>query len=63
MWIRQVKAAKAKLAAGEGDPQFLNSKVILAKFFVERMLPDTAAHLAKIKGGADTLMALPAEAF
>ncbi len=63
MWIRQVKAAKAKLAAGEGDPQFHNTKITVAKFFMERMLPDTAAHLAKIKNGADTLMALPAEAF
>jgi acyl-CoA dehydrogenase len=63
MWVRMVKAAKAKLAADEGDPQFYNTKLILARFFVERLLPDTAAHLAKLKGGADTLMVLPAEAF
>jgi hypothetical protein len=63
MWLRMVKAAKAKLAAGEGDPQFYNTKLVLASFFMERLLPDTAAHLAKLKNGADTLMALPAEAF
>jgi acyl-CoA dehydrogenase len=63
MWVRIVKAAKQKLAAGQSDPQFYNTKLILAKFFMERMLPDTTAHLAKLKSGADALMALPAEAF
>ncbi|TIM60290.1 MAG: hypothetical protein E5Y60_31360, partial [Mesorhizobium sp.] len=32
-------------------------------FFMERIMPETAAHLARISSGADTLMALPAEAF
>jgi acyl-CoA dehydrogenase len=35
----------------------------LAKFFNERMLPETAAHLARLSAGADALMALPADAF
>jgi hypothetical protein len=35
----------------------------LAKFFNERMLPETGAHLARLSAGAATLMALPAEAF
>jgi hypothetical protein len=30
---------------------------------VERVLPDAGAHLAKVKSGAATMMALPAEAF
>jgi hypothetical protein len=30
---------------------------------VERILPDAGAHLAKVKSGAEVLMALPAEAF
>jgi hypothetical protein len=30
---------------------------------VERILPDGPAHLAKLKTGADVLMAMPAEAF
>jgi hypothetical protein len=37
--------------------------VILANFFYESMLPETAAHLARLSAGAATLMALPAEAF
>jgi hypothetical protein len=30
---------------------------------MERMMPETGAHLARISAGADSLMALPAEAF
>ena len=33
------------------------------RFFMERMLPETAAQLARITAGADSVMALPAEAF
>jgi acyl-CoA dehydrogenase len=36
---------------------------VIGKFFMERMLPETGAHLARIQTGADTTMALPAEAF
>ncbi len=63
MWVRMVKAAQEKLAAGEGDQQFYQTKLTLARFFMERMLPDTAAHLAKLKAGAGTLMAMSMEAF
>jgi len=34
-----------------------------AKFFTQRMLPETAAQLARIVSGADSVMALDAEAF
>jgi hypothetical protein len=30
---------------------------------MERIMPETAAHLARISAGADTMMALPADAF
>ena len=33
------------------------------QFATERMLPDAAAHLAKLKTGAGPVMALAAEAF
>jgi len=62
MWALMVKAANAKIAAGSTDP-FFTTKVTTAKFFVERILPDAGAHLAKLKTGSATLMALPAEAF
>ena len=37
--------------------------LVTARFFMERMLPETAAQLARIQSGAASTMALPAEAF
>jgi 3-(methylsulfanyl)propanoyl-CoA dehydrogenase len=34
-----------------------------ARFFMERMLPETAAQLARIQTGAASTMELPDEAF
>jgi acyl-CoA dehydrogenase len=62
MWARIVKAVLARRAQSESTPA-LDSKLTLAKFFNERMLPETAAHLARLSAGAEALMALPAEAF
>jgi alkylation response protein AidB-like acyl-CoA dehydrogenase len=62
MWALMVKAANAKIAAGSTDP-FFTTKIVTAKYFIERILPDAGAHLAKLKTGSETLMALPAEAF
>jgi hypothetical protein len=61
MWCRMVEAARAKLATG-ADPR-LSAKLVTGRFFMERMLPETAAHLARIQAGAASLMELPAEAF
>jgi acyl-CoA dehydrogenase len=62
MWSRMVEAAQAKLAAG-GPPERMNAKLVTGRFFMERMLPETAAYLARIQTGAASLMELPAEAF
>jgi acyl-CoA dehydrogenase len=62
MWARIVKAVLARQAKGESNPA-LDAKLTLAKFFSERMLPETGAHLARLSAGAATVMALPAEAF
>ena len=62
MWARIVKAVLARQASGESNPA-LDAKLIVARFFNERMLPETAAHLARLTSGAATVMALPAEAF
>ncbi len=62
MWARIVKAVLARQAQSESTPA-LDSKLTLAKFFNERMLPETAAHLARLSAGAEALMALPADAF
>ncbi len=63
MWARQVKAAQARIAAGAPDKARMAGKLVTARFFMERMLPETGLRLARITAGADTVMALPAEAF
>jgi hypothetical protein len=62
MWAQMAKAALAK-KNGNGSAPTMDAKLLTAKFFVERMLPETAAHLKRIQSGADNLMDMPAEAF
>jgi hypothetical protein len=62
MWAQMAKAAQAQVDAGTSDPYYAN-KLMTGRYFVERILPDTAAHLAKLKTGAEVLMQMPAEAF
>ena len=38
-------------------------RLTTGRFFMERMLPAAATHLARIKAGAASTMELPAEAF
>ena len=63
MWGLMVKAAQEKLASGEGNKDFLENKLVTARYFMDRLMPETAAHLARIEAGAESMMALNAEAF
>ncbi|WEX09090.1 acyl-CoA dehydrogenase C-terminal domain-containing protein [Chelativorans sp. AA-79] len=64
MWARMVKVAQDSLAQGAGGGAgFMERKLTLGRFFMERAMPETSAHLVRISSGADTVMALPAEAF
>jgi alkylation response protein AidB-like acyl-CoA dehydrogenase len=64
MWGQMVLTAQAKLANGAGAAAgFCESKVVTGRFFMERVMPETAMRLARISAGADSMMALPAEAF
>ena len=64
MWAKMAKAAQDKIKAGaNGATERMNAKLVTARFFMERTLPETAAHLARITAGADTTMALDAEQF
>jgi acyl-CoA dehydrogenase len=62
MWCLIADAAKTK-AAGNGAAERMTERLATGRFFMERMLPATATHLACIKAGAASTMALPAEAF
>ncbi|MGV3478911.1 MAG: acyl-CoA dehydrogenase C-terminal domain-containing protein [Sphingobium sp.] len=63
MWLRMATAADAALEAGSGDAGFMEAKLVTARFFAERIMPDAGALRRKIEGGAESLMALPVEAF
>jgi alkylation response protein AidB-like acyl-CoA dehydrogenase len=62
MWARMAKVAQDKIAA-LGSTSYLTTKLTTGRFFMERVLPETAAHLAKLQAGSATMMELPAEAF
>ena len=63
MWLRMAKAAAGLLESGEGDSKYLEAKLITARFFAERIMPDAGALRRKIEGGAESLMALDPEMF
>ena len=63
MWVRMVRAAHAGLKAGTGDAGFYNAKLITGRYFMQRVMPDSISMLTKIKTGADSMMALNADAF
>jgi hypothetical protein len=62
MWCRMVAAAQAKLVS-DGANARMKAKLVTGRFFMERMLPATATHLARIQTGSASMMELPAEAF
>ncbi len=62
MWARMAKVTQAKIAESGATP-YLSTKLVTGRFFMERMLPETALHLARIQTGCATTMELPAEAF
>jgi acyl-CoA dehydrogenase len=63
MWAKIAKTAQARKALGNGVAERMDAKLVTARFFMERMLPETSAQLARISSGADAVMALPAEMF
>lgn len=57
MWARMARAAQG------GDDDFHRAKLVTGRYYMARLLPATALHLARIRSGAEPVMALPAEAF
>src|SRR5499427_9135305 len=49
MWCRMVEVAQAKLAAGEDAGGRMKGKLITGRYFMERTLPATATHLARVQ--------------
>ena len=60
MWARMDHVSEHKM---DEDMTFYGAKRTVARFYAERLLPETASLLAKIKAGAESVMALDAEMF
>jgi len=63
MWAKMAKAANDNLAAGSGDVDYYKNKLLTGRFYMEKVMPETALRKARIETGADSLMEMAAEAF
>ena len=63
IWTEMAKVAKTALANGHAGDAFYQNKLATGRYYMSRMMPDTASHLAKLKSGAGPVMALDADAF
>jgi alkylation response protein AidB-like acyl-CoA dehydrogenase len=55
-WARSVAAADASTSHGA---EFKQAKRLTARFYYSRLLPRTRGHIAAIRAGAESLMAMP----
>ncbi|MEM9668177.1 MAG: acyl-CoA dehydrogenase C-terminal domain-containing protein [Pseudomonadota bacterium] len=62
MWAKMARTSLEKASEGASDP-FYENKLVTARYYFERILPEADAHLTKLKTGAATMMALEATAF
>ena len=63
LWARMAVAAQAALDAGTAEAGFHDTKLATGRYYMKRQLPMTATHLARIRSGADPVMALAADQF
>ena len=58
MWLKLARAA----LPDAGDP-YCAAKLVTARHYARRALPEAVTLRRRVEAGAETLMALPAEAF
>ena len=63
MWAIMADKAFVALEAGTSDKQFYENKLVTAKYYMDRIMPEAGAHLARIQSGCDSMMELAAEQF
>lgn len=57
LWCRAVVIAKAKVGQGEDD--FYQAKILTARFYMQKVLPQAFTHFAYIMAGAKPVMEMP----
>jgi len=60
MWARIAKLAQARLAAKPVNAAFYQEKLVAARYWMERMLPECAMLAERIQAGSATIMAFEA---
>jgi len=64
MWGLMVEKSQEALKEGaNGSAAFHEEKLITGRYFMERIMPECAAHLARIESGSESMMALEADMF
>ncbi|SMQ74460.1 hypothetical protein SAMN06297468_2679 [Altererythrobacter xiamenensis] len=63
MWLRMSKVALEKLTGEPEDKAFYEAKLVSAKYYADRFLPDAGALRRKIETGSENMMALEEDAF
>lgn len=64
MWgLMAEKSFEALQQNDEGSKQFYENKLITARYFFERIMPDAQSHLAKIETGSENMMAMDVASF
>jgi acyl-CoA dehydrogenase len=63
MWAIMADKAMIAIEAGTGDKQFYKNKLITGRYFMERIMPESVAQLARIHSGGDYMMELEAAQF
>ncbi|MGI9352013.1 MAG: acyl-CoA dehydrogenase C-terminal domain-containing protein [Rhizobiaceae bacterium] len=64
MWGLMAEKSQEALAEGaNGSSEFHENKLMTGRYFMDRVMPECAAHLARIQSGSESMMALDAEAF
>lgn len=57
-WLRMIEAANAALANGNGNTAFYQTKLVTARYYAERFLPDAGSLRRKIEAGSEAIMAM-----
>jgi alkylation response protein AidB-like acyl-CoA dehydrogenase len=62
-WTLQARAAQRGLESGAMTKRFYDNKLITARFFMQRMLPETEGLVSRIMAGSESMMAMEADEF
>ena len=57
MWGRMAKVAQEKLAAGAANKAFYEAKLVSARYWMERLMPECPMLFERIQAGSEAIMA------